>query len=100
LPEALAYARFAAEQATQRAFALHHGQPARREVWEDAEINALFGGCYKDTRATVDACWIRPRYRGYLHFQEKAGDLVEAHLRGNVSEDALLAELQRLHAGG
>jgi multiple sugar transport system substrate-binding protein len=100
LPEALAYARFAAEQATQRAFAEHHGQPARRDVWEDADINERFGGCYRDTMATMEACWVRPRYRGYLHFQEKGGELIEAHLRGEVAEDALLDKLQGLHAGG
>jgi multiple sugar transport system substrate-binding protein len=99
LPEALAYARFVMEPATQHAFALHHGQPARRAVWEDSAINARFGGCYSDTIATMDSCWVRPRYNGYLAFQAKAGEMVEAHLRGLLSEDALLQKLQRLHAG-
>ena len=99
VPAALAYARFAARVATQRAFALHHGQPAHRAVWEDEAINRLFGGCYRDTRATMDSCWIRPRYNGYLAFQEKAGKLMEAHLRGEIAEEALLSQLQRLHAG-
>jgi multiple sugar transport system substrate-binding protein len=98
LPEALAYARFAAQSDTQRAFALHHGQPAHRDAWEDEAINRRFGGCYRDTRATMEACWIRPRYRGYLTFQARGGELIEAHLRGGVAADALLAELQRLHA--
>lgn len=97
LPEALAYARFAAEPATQRAFAQHHGQPAHRDAWDDEAINRRFGGCYRDTRATMEACWIRPRYRGYLAFQAKGGELIEAYLRGHVAADALLAELQRLH---
>ncbi|UVK43879.1 extracellular solute-binding protein [Mesorhizobium sp. AR07] len=98
--EALAYARFAAEQATQHAFALHHGQPARRDAWQDEAINERFGGCYRQTMATMEACWTRPRYQGYLAFQERAGDLIEAHLRGSVTQDALLTELQRLHAAG
>ena len=93
------YVRFAAELSTQRAFAEHHGQPARRELWLDDAVNARFGGSYRDTLATMEGCWMRPRYNGYLAFQEKAGDLIEAHLRGNVGEDALLTQLQRLHAG-
>ena len=93
------YLRFAAELTTQHAFAEHHGQPARREPWLDEAINARFGGCYRDTLATMEGCWIRPRYDGYLAFQEKAGELVEAHLRGDVSEDALLSQFERLHAG-
>jgi len=96
---ALDYVRFAAELPTQRAFADYHGQPALRAVWLDEAVNARFGGCYHDTLATMDACWIRPRYNGYLGFQEKAGDLIEAHLRGTIGESALLERLERLHAG-
>jgi multiple sugar transport system substrate-binding protein len=99
-PEAaLAYAQFAAGLETQLLFAQHHGQPARRAAWEDAGINDRFGGCYRNTRATMDQCWIRPRYDGYLAFQEAGGDLIEAHLRGGIGEAALLDRLQHLHRG-
>ena len=94
------YVRFAASLSTQRAFAEHHGQPARREIWVDDVVNARFGCGYRDTLATMEGCWIRPRYNGYLAFQEAAGELTEAHLRGDVGEDALLSQLQRLHAAG
>ncbi|MCA3574579.1 MAG: extracellular solute-binding protein [Aestuariivirga sp.] len=96
---ALAYARFAAQLSTQIGFAHHHGQPARRECWEDAGINTRFGGCYADSRATMDQCWIRPRYDSYLRFQKLAGNLIETHLRGALEESALLDRLARLHAG-
>jgi len=96
-PEAaLTYARFAATAATQSAFALHHGQPARLDCWNDAEINARFAGCYRDTLRTMEGCWIRPRFAGYLGFQAKAGDLIEHHLRGAMSERDLLDRLQKL----
>ena len=42
----------------------------------DEAINARFGGCYRDTLATMEGCWIRPRYNGYLAFQAKAGELI------------------------
>lgn len=98
LPETLTYGRFVLEPATQHAFALHHGQPARRDVWPDEAINERFGGCYRDTMATMDGCWIRPRYNGYLGFQEKGGALIESHLRGDLGQEALLTTLQRLNA--
>ncbi|MGQ0485399.1 MAG: ABC transporter substrate-binding protein [Hyphomicrobiales bacterium] len=91
---ALAYAAFAASAATQREFARHHGQPARIEVWHDAEIDRIFGGCFAATRATIEGSWIRPRYPGYLGFQEHGGLLVERHLRGDLGEAGLLAKLQ------
>ena len=96
-PEAaLTYARFVATAATQYAFALHHGQPARLDCWKDAEINARFGNCYRDTLRTMERCWIRPRFAGYLGFQAKAGDLIEHHLRRELSERDLLDRLQKL----
>jgi multiple sugar transport system substrate-binding protein len=100
-PEAAkAYARFAASRKAQFAFARHHGQPAMREVWDDSDINSLYGNCYFATRSTIEQSWIRPRYDGYIRFQEKAGSLVETHLRGSLSEKLLLDKLQRLHAKG
>jgi multiple sugar transport system substrate-binding protein len=81
---ALAYLRFAAELATQRGFAHHHGQPAHAAIWRDSAINADFGGAFGATVATLGHAWVRPRHAGYLGFQELGGDLVEAHLRGTI----------------
>ena len=71
------------------------GQPARRETWNDPAIDARFGGCYAATLATMEQCWTRPRFKGYLRFQAKGGDLIERHLRGAMSEGAMLDALQR-----
>lgn len=97
-PEAaLEYVRYLMEAATQRGFAAHHGQPAAACVWEDAEVNSRFGGCYHATRATIESAWIRPRYAGYLRFQAAAGEAIEQHLRGELSEADLLDRLNALH---
>jgi multiple sugar transport system substrate-binding protein len=96
-PEAaLTYARFAATATAQGAFPVNHGQPARADCWRDAAINARFGGCYNNTLRTMEGCWIRPRFAGYLGFQAKAGDLIERHLRGEIIEADLLDRLQKL----
>jgi multiple sugar transport system substrate-binding protein len=79
----------------QRFFAENHGQPARRETWTDPAIDARFGNCYSSTLKTMEACWIRPRFPGYLGFQAKGGDLIEQHLRGQMDEATLLDLLQR-----
>lgn len=91
---ARAYAKFAAGAAAQLDFARNHGQPARIETFTDATIDRTFGGCFSATRATLEASWIRPRYAGYLGFQELGGKLIERHLRGDLGEVALLAKLQ------
>jgi multiple sugar transport system substrate-binding protein len=95
-PEAaLTYARFCAQPETQHLFAEHHGQPARREVWTDPKIDARFGHCYSATMKTMEQCWTRPRFKGYLGFQAKSGDLIEQHLRGEIDEARLLDALRR-----
>ena len=91
---ARAYAAFVACASTQLEFARYHGQPARIEVWNDAATDQTFGGCFAATRASLEGSWIRPRYAGYLNFQEHGGRLVECHLRGDLDEDHLLAKLQ------
>jgi multiple sugar transport system substrate-binding protein len=96
LDAAMAYARFLLKPATQLAFAAHHGQPARVEAWQDATTDGRYHGCFSTTRATVERAWIRPRYRGYLAFQERAGALVERHLRGELDEAVLLKSLQEV----
>lgn len=90
---ALAYLRFAAELATQRGFALHHGQPAHAAIWRDSAIDAGFGGAFGATAATFGPAWVRPRHAGYLGFQEVGGDLVEAHLRGTIDGPMLCDRL-------
>jgi len=91
---AFAYARFAASAEVQHLFAEHHGQPARRETWTDLAIDERFGRCYSATLATMEGCWTRPRFPGYLGFQAKAGGLIEQHLRGAMDEAVLLDRLQ------
>lgn len=95
---AFAYVSYLLEAETQRRFAAQHGQPARTEAWEDAAIDARFGGFYRGTRASIEQAWIRPRHDGYLRFQKEAGTLIEAHLRGEGSETDLIAALEALHA--
>jgi multiple sugar transport system substrate-binding protein len=94
---AFAYARYLMESATQRTFAAHHGQPARIDSWENPAIVRRFGGCYRDTRATMEGCWIRPRYAGYLAFQAEGGRLIEQHLRGETAFGTLFDRLTDMH---
>ena len=97
LDAAKGYAAFLTGAPAQLNFAAHHGQPARREAWDDAGANECFHGFCRDTRATIESAWIRPRHAGYLAFQHAAGKLVESHLRGAVPEAELLLRLSRLY---
>ena len=97
-PEAArTYIRYLGQSATQMAFALNHGQPARRDAWDDSAIDERFGATYSSTLRTMESAWIRPRYPGYLSLQFHGGDLVERHLRGQMPESVLFQKLEGLH---
>ena len=94
---ALAYSSLAASKQVQSSvFARHHGQPASIDAWYEDDIDLAFNGFFSSTRATIEHSWIRPRYHGYLRFQSIAGNLLETHLRGDLSENELLIRLYKL----
>ena len=69
------------------------GQPAHAAAWDDDSCNALTDNFFRNTRATLEQAWVRPRYDGYMHLQDRAGEIVHACLRGDASETATLAAL-------
>lgn len=74
-------------------FTASGGQPAHAAAWEDDTCNALTGNFFRNTRATLDTAWLRPRYDGYMALQDRAGDILHACLRGEATEAATLAAL-------
>lgn len=69
------------------------GQPAHAAAWDDDACNALTGNFFRQTRATLESAWLRPRYDGYMGLQDRAGDIVHACLRGAATEAATLEAL-------
>lgn len=95
---ALAYAQFVASPACQRGlYALAGGQPGHRAAWLDPEVNARAGDFYRDTLPTLDEAYLRPRYDGYIPFQDRAGEVVHAYLRDGGDPRQTLAEINRLY---
>lgn len=74
-------------------FTASGGQPGHAAAWEDDACNALTGNFFRNTRQTLNTAWLRPRYDGYMGLQDRAGDLVHACLRGEVTEAATMAAL-------
>lgn len=69
------------------------GQPGHADAWEDDACNALTGDFFRNTRATLETAWLRPRHDGYMGFQDRAGDIVHACLRGEASVAATVDAL-------
>lgn len=83
---AFRYAFYVASEAVQRGlYAEAGGQPGHRAAWLDAEVNRRAHGFYRDTLATLDSVWLRPRHDGYVGFQAAGAALVTACLTGEAS---------------
>ncbi len=79
---ACAYAAFTARPDIQRTVYLEGGgQPGHRSAWTDSVANEVTAGFFADTLDALDAAYLRPRYDGFLRFQDEAGGLVHRSLR-------------------
>ena len=74
------------------------GQPAHRTAWEVPQLDDLANGFFGDTLAVHEACWLRPRHHGYLHFQDKAAYAIHRCQTGRQSVASTVVELNDLLA--
>ena len=95
---ALAYAQFVASPESQTGlYAIAGGQPGHRRAWLDPEVNRICQGYFRDTLPALDEAWLRPRYDGYIPFQDHAGRFVHTYFRNGGDSAAVLAQLNRLY---
>jgi len=70
------------------------GQPGNAVAWESERCNAASMDFFRATRRTLETAWLRPRYDGYMGFQERGGEIVHTFLTGATSGGATLDALQ------
>lgn len=71
----------------------HGGQPGHRTAWEDEEANRMTHDYFRNVLPVMDNGYVRPRYNGYLHFQDLAGDPLQACLLENGDPVKALKEM-------
>lgn len=98
LEMALAYAAYTASPECQRTlFVESGGQPGHRSAWVDEEVNRRTHDYFTQTLPALDRAYLRPRYSGYLHFQDHAGDLVREYMMNGGSPDKVLEGMNKLY---
>jgi multiple sugar transport system substrate-binding protein len=98
IEHAVAYARSTADPTCQRGLYFNSGgQPGHRSAWEDSEVNAASNDFFADTLQTLDEAFLRPRYHGYLHFQDEAGPVVHHYLAEGGDARASLRAMDGLY---
>jgi len=71
---AIDFAAMAVSGECQRTLYVQHGgQPGHRSAWTDAAANRLTHDFFTRVLPVMDNGYMRPRYNGYLHFQDHAG---------------------------
>lgn len=91
------YAMFSASPAIQRTiFFDNGGQPGHRSAWLDAEVNRRSNNYFRNTLPALDRAYLRPRFPGYLHFQDHGGAPIREYLMRGGDGRPVLAELKRL----
>ncbi|UQZ81781.1 Bacterial extracellular solute-binding protein [Paenibacillus konkukensis] len=96
--EAVRYAQFAASPEVQRTlYTMSGGQPGHRGAWTDEETNRICGRYFAGTLPALDRAYMRPRYNGYLHFQDHAGDDVREYMMRGGNAGRILERLNELY---
>ena len=73
------------------------GQPARAAAWEDAATNAAAHDFYRNTRATLETAWVRPRHGGYMRFQQAASERLRRALESAEPARSAIAAINRIY---
>jgi multiple sugar transport system substrate-binding protein len=97
IDEAIAYARFTCSAEVQRgAYVEGGGQPGHRAAWTDAGVDAAANGFFSSTLEALDRAYLRPRFDGFLSFQDAAGDAIHEFVRDRTDLDAALDRIDQL----
>ncbi|KLK92618.1 hypothetical protein AA309_13025 [Microvirga vignae] len=92
------YLRFVHDPAHQRgAYFEAGGQPGSRAAWLDEHVNAASNNFFRSTLETLDKSYLRPRFDGFVPFFEEGGAVINARLRGAISREAAIEQLQYLY---
>ncbi len=75
-----------------------NGQPGNALAWGSADVNAPVLNAYWNTRATLEAAWLRPRHDGYMPFQQTASEIVNSALMDEIGIDSAISALNHAFA--
>ncbi|MFT3844222.1 MAG: extracellular solute-binding protein [Lacibacter sp.] len=75
----------------------HGGQPGHRSAWWDADANRITNNYFENILPVMDNGYMRPRYNGYLYFQDHAGDPLQKCLMNDGDPLQALNEINELY---
>jgi multiple sugar transport system substrate-binding protein len=95
---AVDFAAFVCSEEHQKTLYVQHGgQPGHLAAWINEESNLLTHDYFKQTLPVMQNGYIRPRYNGYLHFQDHAGRPLQEYLSGKTSAKETFTAMNEIY---
>lgn len=95
--KAIAYLQYTTSAAVQEALYFETGgQPAHLQAWMSKATNQATQHFFTRTLPALKRAYLRPRYNGYIYFQDHAGDLIRNYLISGGQPKNVLSELNHL----
>jgi multiple sugar transport system substrate-binding protein len=96
--EAVEFAKWICSGEIQKTLYVQHGgQPGHRSAWLDEQANAISNNFFNTLLHTMDSGYMRPRYNGYLHFQDQAGQPLQDYLLGKTDAASSLGQMNKIY---
>lgn len=86
----------ASEQVQQGLYAASGGQAGHGSAWRDDTVNHAAGDFYRNTLATLERSYVRPRFDGYMSFQDAGSRVLADGLIERRPASAILADIESL----
>ncbi|MEP7257859.1 MAG: extracellular solute-binding protein [Flavitalea sp.] len=75
----------------------HGGQPGHRSAWTSPRLNTLTDNYFINALPAVSNAYVRPRYHGFLYFQDHAGEMIWRYLLNGGNETVVIEQLNALY---
>ncbi len=96
--EAVDFAAWIVSEEIQRTLYVQNGgQPGHLAAWKDAMANSIAHDFFKNVLPVMESGYIRPRYNGYLHFQDHAGAPLQKCLMEDGDAYAALQAMNHIY---
>lgn len=95
---AIKFAEEIASEKCQSTFYVQHGgQPGHKAAWLNEDANYLCNDFFRNVLPVMENGYMRPRYNGYLHFQDRAGEPLQQFLMNGGNSLQLLKKMNQLY---
>jgi multiple sugar transport system substrate-binding protein len=98
VPVAVDFTQWIVSPGMQRTMYVQHGgQPGHKAAWLDESANHLTNGFFNNILPVMENGYIRPRYNGYLHFQDHAGEVIQECIMQDADPITALHKMNKLY---